>query len=289
MPPHSLHFEAIGTGWQIDTAAPLSDETVAAIHQRIDDYDRSWSRFRDDSLVSRMAREPGRWRLPADATPLLELYRHLYTATDGAVSPLVGDSLAALGYDRSYSLRSTGPLPAARWEDAIAWDGEHLTCLKPVTIDVGAAGKGQLVDLVGALLSETDAGGFTVDASGDLLHASPSPLRVALEHPRDPSMAVGVVEFSGGALCASAANRRTWGDRLHHILDATTGLPTHRVLATWVIADSALIADGLATALFFAEPEQLPDGDFTCEFEYVRMFDDGRLDWSAGFQGEVFV
>jgi thiamine biosynthesis lipoprotein len=285
MPPHSLRFEAIGTGWQIDTAAPVSDGIVAAIHQRIDDYDRAWSRFRDDSLVSRMAREPGRWRLPTEATPLLELYRRLYAATDGAVSPLVGDSLAALGYDRRYSLRSAGPLPAARWEDAIAWDGEHLTCLKPVTIDVGAAGKGQLVDLVGALLAESDAGGFTVDASGDLLHSSPTPLRVALEHPLDASLAVGVVELGARALCASAANRRTWGDGLHHILDATTGLPTHRVLATWVIADSALIADGLATALFFAEPERLRG----FEFEYVRMFDDGRLDWSPGLQGEVFV
>ncbi|WP_167138373.1 FAD:protein FMN transferase [Diaminobutyricimonas sp. TR449] len=285
MPPHSLRFEAIGTGWQIDTAAPLSDEIVAAIHQRIDDYDRAWSRFRDDSLVSRMAREPGQWRLPSEAAPLLELYRRLYTATDGAVSPLVGDSLVALGYDRSYSLRSTGPTPAARWEDAIAWDGEQLTCLKPVTIDVGAAGKGQLVDLVGALLAETDAGGFTVDASGDLLHSGPTSLRVALEHPLDASLAVGVVELGTRALCASAANRRTWGDRLHHILDATTGLPTRRVLATWVIADSALIADGLATALFFAEPERLHG----FEFEYVRMFDDGRLDWSPGLQGEVFA
>lgn len=285
MPPSSLRFAAIGTHWQIDTPAPLSEEVATAIHARIDRYDRDWSRFRDDSLVASIARQPGHWRLPVEAVPLFALYRRLYEATGGALSPLVGGSLEALGYDREYSLKASDPVPAPPWEDAVAWDGEHLTSVRPVTIDVGAAGKGQLVDLVGAALTESDVAGFTVDASGDLLHSGSSSLRVALEHPLDASKAVGVVELRGQALCASATNRRVWGERLHHVLDATTGLPAHRVLAAWVVADSALIADGLATALFFADADRLHGFDF----EYVRMFANGRLDWSPGLQGEVFV
>jgi thiamine biosynthesis lipoprotein len=285
MPPHSLRFEAIGTGWQIDTAAPLQPHVAAAVRDQIEDYDRHWSRFRDDSLVSRIARQPGRWRLPPEAGPLLGLYRTLYEATGGAVSPLVGASLEALGYDRAYSLRARPPRAAPAWEDAIAWDGEHLTCIRPVSIDVGAAGKGHLVDLVADVLAAADVADFTIDASGDLRQAGASSLRVALEHPLDRSKAVGVVEVRGQALCASATNRRAWGERLHHVLDATTGLPTRRVLATWVIAERTLLADGLATALFFADADHLRGFDF----EYVRMFADGRLEWSPGLQGEVFV
>ena len=35
------------------------------------------------------------------------------------------------------------------------------------------------------------------------------------------------------AIAASAANRRAWGDGLHHVLDAVTGEPVRGVVATW--------------------------------------------------------
>ncbi|WP_167042997.1 FAD:protein FMN transferase [Salinibacterium sp. ZJ454] len=286
MPAGSLSFEAIGTRWQIDTPDPLPPAVITALHDRIDRFDRDWSRFRTDSLVARMARTPGRWQLPDDATPLLELYRNLYEATDGAVSPLIGRSLETLGYDRDYSLRPSGPpVPPPRWEDAIAWDGTHLTTVRPVSVDIGAAGKGYLVDIVGTLLTAAGIPEHLVDAGGDIRHTGSDSIRVALEHPLDPSKAIGVVTLSGRAICASASNRRAWGDGLHHVLDATTGLPTRRVIATWAIADSALVADGVATALFFRDADRLR----SFEFEHVRMFSDGHVEWSQNLTGEVFA
>ena len=50
---------------------------------------------------------------------------------------------------------------------------------------------------------------------------------------------------------SSATNRRAWGNGLHHVIDATTGLPTRNVIATWAIAETALEADGNDAA--FAE------------------------------------
>jgi thiamine biosynthesis lipoprotein len=154
-----------------------------------------------------------------------------------------------------------------------------------VTVDVGAAGKGYLVDLVAALLRESGIDEYVVDASGDMVHRGEGSLRVGLEHPLDSSKAIGVYELRNRALCASATNRRTWGNGLHHVIDATTGLPTQQVIATWVIADSALVADGLATALFFAGEQQLARFDF----QFVRMFSTGRVEQSAQFDGELFL
>lgn len=82
-----------------------------------------------------------------------------------------------------------------------------------------------------------------------LRRASPG----GLEHSFDPTRVVGVVELRGNALCASAVNRRAWGDDLHHIIDARTGTPVRDVLVTWVIADNATLANGLATALFLTD------------------------------------
>ena len=237
-------------------------------------------------MVQRISRQPGRHRLPDDAGPLLDFYRELYEATGGRVSPVVGRALESLGYDASYSL-----LPASErervpaWDDAIAWDGEYFETVTPVLLDVGAAGKGYLIDLVSGVLSEQGYAEHVIDASGDLLARGDVRMRVALEHPRDPKKAIGVVELHDGALAASSSNRRAWGDGLHHVLDAVTGQPTGSVLATWALADSAMVADGAATALFF---EPSPDWVQRRDIHYVRMFASGAAELSQSYPGELF-
>ncbi|MCU1551962.1 MAG: FAD:protein transferase [Glaciihabitans sp.] len=293
MPRAELRFEAIGAPWQIDAPDPLPPTLVDAIHARIDEYDRTWSRFRSDSLVARVATEPGTWAFPSDAPPLFDLYRALYDASGGTATPLVGRRLENLGYDADYSLR---PAPTRvevpAWDDVMSWDGSTLTTRVPVVLDVGAAGKGYLVDIVAAMIRDAGIEDYTVDGSGDLVHAGGEPLRIALEHPFDPTLAIGIYELSDGALCASAPGRRAWGTGLHHILDGLTGEPTTDVAATWAMASSGLVADGLATALFFVDGDTLatalPPGP-EYEFEYVRMFPTSRVEHSPGFRGELFT
>ena len=287
---HTLGFEAIGTAWTLSTAEPLEASVRAAVSEVVEDYDRVYSRFRADSTVAAMAREPGSFELPASAAPLLRLFDALNRMTDGAVNPLVGRSLEVLGYDAGYSFTvSGGPQPAAAWGDTVAW-AESASCVTvttpaPVTFDIGAAGKGQLVDLVCAVLDSAGHRQYVVDAGSDLRHAGADPLRVALEHPYDPLRAVGVVTLTDRALCASAVNRRRWGNGLHHVLDARTGVPVDTVAATWVLTADAMTADGLATALFFTGPQELAAG---FDFDHVRMFTDGRADYSPAMAGVLF-
>jgi thiamine biosynthesis lipoprotein len=288
--PEVWTFDAIGTGWRIDTPEPVPEATRAAIAERVARFDRDWSRFRDDSLVTRISREPGRHLMPDDAPELLALYRELYLATGGRVSPLVGRALEALGYDAQYRLTPAAePAAIPSWDDAITWDGSHLTTATPLLLDVGAAGKGYLVDLVSGLLAEHGIPKHVVDAGGDLITRG-VPLRVALEHPLDPSRAIGVVELSGrpadAALCASATNRRVWGDGLHHVLDAVTGEPTSQVIATWAIASTARWADGAATALFF---DTTPNFFDLHNVVTLRVFANGRVERSPSFSGELFT
>jgi thiamine biosynthesis lipoprotein len=282
--PVTWRFEAIGTHWRIDTAEPLPASVVAAVEHRVERFDRDWSRFRADSRVAALA-TPGHHRLADDAGPLLAFYRELYAATGGRVTPLVGRTLEALGYDAAYRLRVADEIPAVpAWEDAVAWDGEYLDVVRPVVLDVGAAGKGYLVDLVGDLLQGAGIPEHIVDASGDL-RTRGVPMTIALEHPLDPRRAVGIARLPDGAFCASATTRRAWGDGLHHVLDPATGRPVRGVIATWVLATTALVADGIATALFFD-----PDLEFVTREAagFARMFDDGTVDASADFPGELF-
>ena len=283
-------FDAIGTAWTLSTAGPLSSATLSRVEETVSAYDRAFSRFRSDSVIAGMANEAGTFELPAHAAPLLHLFDALHRLTGGAVNPLVGRSLEVLGYDAGYSFHPAGPpLPAADWAGTVSWRvgaaGTQVSTSAPVTIDVGAAGKGQLVDLVCGVLEADGHRQYVVDAGSDMRHAGGPALRVALEHPYDTSRAIGVLTLENRALCASAVNRRHWTDGLHHVLDARTGAPVRTVAATWALAADAMTADGLATALFFAEPQDLAS-EF--DFDYVRMFTDGRADYSPAMAGVLF-
>lgn len=278
-------FEAIGTLWRIDTAGDLAGRHRDEIGEAIRRFDHDWSRFRNDSLVSRLGRAGGAVAAPPDAVAMLDAYRALSDATDGAVNPLIGDALESLGYDAGLSLRpGTASRAPQEWTRMLRWTATELTLEAAATIDVGGLGKGRLVDIVLEVLGDV-AGLVVVDASGDL-RVRGGAQRVALEHPYDATRAIGVVEVADRALCASATNRRVWGDGLHHVLDARTGLPVRRWAATWATAEDAMRADAVTTALFFDGGPQLAE---QWGVEWVRMGTDGRVQRSAGWTGELFT
>lgn len=277
-------FDAIGTRWEVETSTDLTVDLREAVTSEIDRFDREWSRFRADSGVTRLAASGGEL-LSLDAAPMLDAFRAVSTATAGAVNPLVGESLDALGYDAEYSLVAAAPVAApTAWADRIRWSDAGVTASAPAPIDVGALGKGRLVDLVCAVLDGL-SGDLVVDAGGDMRFRGAA-VRVALEHPYDATRAIGVVTVQDGALCASATNRRAWGDGLHHVLDARTGVPVRTWAATWALAPDAMRADAVATALFF---EGGPALAAEWGVEWVRMSTDGRVQRSPGCPAELFL
>lgn len=278
-------FDAIGTAWQIETPEPLGDDDRAAVERTVAAFDADWSRFRPDSAVAALARAGGGIPAPPHTVSMLDAFAALSAATDGAVNPLVGDALEHRGYDGDFSLVDRGALPASGdWRDVLSWDDDRLSLTRPAVLDVGALGKGRLVDLVLDVVTARIGGDVVVDASGDLAVRG-RPQRIGLEHPYDPSRAIGVVEVTDAALCASATNRRAWGDGLHHVLDARTGEPVRTIAATWAIAPTAMRADAIATALFFDGGPRIAH---EWGVEWVRMTTAGRVEWSPGSTAELF-
>lgn len=288
--PHwQWSFEAIGTQWWIgiyEDPSINADQLQSKIARLIDDFDRTYSRFRADSLVSKMAQKGGTYALPASAESLLNLYQELYDATDGGVTPLVGQLLSDMGYDANYSLKPQPKLPSVKsWAETMEVRQNTITLHRPALLDFGAAGKGCLVDLVSALLQAEGVTQFCVDAGGDMYcQGLERSLRVGLENPDNPQEAIGLASINGQALCGSAPNRRAWGEH-HHIVNPQAKAPTANLKAVWVTADATMLADGLATALFFAEPEALKA---LFNFEYALVYADGSLRYSPQFPAEFF-
>jgi FAD:protein FMN transferase len=282
---HSWEFEAIGTWWSIETSLSLRPEIKQSISEHIDQFDRTYSRFRDDSVVAAMAERAGSYILSDEAPMLERLYHELYVATQGAVTPLIGRSLNALGYDKHYSFDVHSAVPAQEWRDVLEWKGRMITAKQPLVLDVGAAGKGLLVDIVAGILERFAVTEYIVDASGDIRTAGVAQ-RIGLENPLDTTRVIGVAHIENESLCASAVNRRRWGEGLHHIVDGRSGKSVDGVTATWVVAESAMIADGIATGLFFVPAQQLRH---IAPFQFVKLFSNGNIEHSDHFVGELFI
>ena len=70
-------FEAIGTQWEIETPEPLGRGLRQRILERVERFDAIYSRFRPDSLVSRIAAASagGRFEFPDDSIALFDYER----------------------------------------------------------------------------------------------------------------------------------------------------------------------------------------------------------------------
>jgi thiamine biosynthesis lipoprotein len=284
MSKYNLAFEAIGTHWSIRTDVELSKKMVTSIHSRIEAFDKTYSRFRKDSLVTEISHKPGVYIFPEDADELLGFYDQLYKLTSGKVTPLIGGMLEKAGYDAEYSFKPVQQEKLPAW-DTIVRNGNTLKVKQAVTLDVGAAGKGYLVDCVCEILDKAEIDEYVVDASGDLRHKGTTENRVGLEDPFDSTRVIGVIDVKNKSLCASATNRRRWGDNQHHVFDPDLMEPTKDIIATWILADSAMIADGIATSLFFTDPSVLRAA---YEYDFVRLHADGAIDFSDAFAGKLF-
>ncbi len=283
-------FDAIGTHWQVDIYTQIaSDEEVVLLQKikdRIEIFDLAYSRFRKDSLVTRMSQSSGEYLVPDDAEHMLGLYRAFFELTDGQVTPLVGQVLSDAGYDAEYSFVEKHMVPAEHWDDVLIYEHPRLVLKKPAILDFGAGGKGYLVDIVSDLLEENGVSEYCVDASGDMRYRHTSEnLRVGLEHPENPDQVVGVATISNQSICGSAGNKRRWG-RFHHVIHPEKLSSPEDILAVWVVADSTILADLLTTALFFVSATTLRQ---KFNFEYFLVRSDFAVEKSDGFMAEIFT
>jgi thiamine biosynthesis lipoprotein len=250
-------------------------------------FDRIYSRFRKDSLVTEISKHAGVYTFPQNAQQLFSIYERLYQVTNGQMTPLIGQLLNDAGYDASYSLQPKKLTDVEVWEDCIEYTYPNLLVKKPVLLDFGAAGKGYLLDLVGQVLKKHEIPSFTINAGGDILHYSgeKKTIRVGMEHPDDVKKVIGVVELENKSICGSAGNRRKWGE-FHHIMHPMTKKSVSDILSVWVIAENGLLADGVATALFFTKPDEIAKA---FDFEYCIIKQDYSAALSSHFPGEVFM
>ena len=258
------------------------DDLAARLEARVDELEAAWSRFRDDSDVSRMNAAHSPTQVGVDT---IDLVRHALLAsweTAGWFDPTLGLEVIAAGYDRDFARLEplqegfvmtveahTRTLTRVRpWRGRCATIDVNVaeamvTIPDGVAFDPGGIGKGRAADLVASRALECGASSVLVDIGGDLRLAGTPPVggwRVDVEDPGNPGTSLVTLRADAGGVATSSSMRRRWssveGPR-HHLLDpATSTSSTSNVSAATVIATEAWWAEALATAAVVAGVDQ---------------------------------
>ncbi|MDQ2696642.1 MAG: FAD:protein FMN transferase [Pseudomonadota bacterium] len=254
--------------------APALQEGVDAVLRRVNDQMSTWQ---EDSELSRFNRSTGSDWFPvsADLVTVVEEARRISRLSGGAFDVTVGPLVNLWGFGPPQGDRK--PPDEAQIQEAKARVGYGRIQVRAsppairkdrpdVYVDLSAIAKGYGVDKVAEYLESQGIDQYMVEIGGEVRARGHNPQgvawRIGIERP-NPGLERSVqrvMHIDGQALATSGDYRNYYeqdGVRLSHTIDPRTGRPIRHTLASvTVLSDTAMRADGLATALMVLGPEE---------------------------------
>ena len=291
-------WKALGTSVHVlateaDALAPAS----TAVREVLEDVDSAYSRFREDSELSRLNATPGR---TVRVSPLLATAigaaQRAARLTDGAVDPTIGHAIRVAGYDEDFSLvAAKGPQQEVKlrawrvpgWQ-AIRFDPQSRTVLLPagVELDLGSTGKALAADLAArTALAAAGVGGVLVSLGGDIAMAGTPPsggwrIRIAEDSRVSPDADGEVICLPAGGVATSSTTIRRWmrgAAVLHHIIDPQTSLPATGPFRTVTVAAATCLDANIASTAAIVRGEAAIDWLLSCHLPARLVENDGTI------------
>lgn len=271
--------ETMGTTYTVKIAgraltAAQIEALRADVQSALDGVDHTMSLHRPTSELRRFNAQPaGTVALSADFYTVLNEACAVAAWSDGAFDPTVAPLVDAWGFgaERVSAAPSAATLKTQR--RAVGFGGLTLNPARraaakahdALALDFGGVAKGFGVDAAARALAAQGYEHFMVEAGGEVraqgMNAAGRPWAIGVEQPDAwPQRARLVLPVSAGAVATSGDYRNVIehdGRRYAHEIDPRTGAPIARGLASvTVVADNAMHADALATALIVLGAEK---------------------------------
>lgn len=288
---------------QAVSSAPVFAKAAATVEAETRRIEAHFSRYRPDSMVSRINQAAGKQAvvLDAETAALLDFADHCYRAsggvfdiTSGALRQLWAQagSLAAPLAASATRHRLPDAAALARvcaligWEKLV-WQRAHgetsIFLPQPgMEIDLGGLGKEYAADRAATLLRQQGLSAALLNFGGDLHACGPwpdgSPWQVGIAHPRQPGALLATLPLFQGGLASSGDYARCLlidGVRYSHLFDPRSGYPVRGLASATVLADTCLVAGALASIALL---HGAAGGDFlaSAASRYLAVDDAGR-------------
>jgi thiamine biosynthesis lipoprotein len=269
---------------------------AATIQALLDDAESTLSRFRDDSELSALNRDP---RPAVPASPLMRQLARAVRWAGARSGGLVDATLLTELEDQGYAASRKGAAPAplhqalaaaparrsatsseSRGWTRIAVDRARIIRPPGLKLDSGGLGKGLAADLAAATLPAGVR--FSISCCGDLAIGGPhgKPWEIAVAGVDDGSE-VHRLWLQAGGVATSGIHNRLWqrpdGSFAHHVLDPATGEPAWTgLVAATAVAQDAVEAEVLAKIALLSGPG--PARRLLRPLGGVLQHDDGTLE-----------
>lgn len=225
-----------------------------------------------NSEVSEINREAGikGVKVSGDVSRVIEKALHYGKLSGGAFDITVEPLIELWGFDKGEK-RIPGKaeiervLPLIDYRKVVINRHEKTVKLKEkgMKINLGAIAKGYIVDRMVSFLKEKGIKTLLVNAGGDI-YASGSPSgrtswKIGMRDPRNFQGVKEIIDIRDMGVATSGDYEKYFlmnGKRYSHIIDPETGYPASGVISVTVIAETAVEADALATALFVMGKEK---------------------------------
>lgn len=269
----TLTFRALGTDCVVRYAASSKEEAERyeqAVCRWVEVFESRYSRFRPQSIVSRINKSAGdSWvEVDAEMDQMLDICATLHEMTGGILDASTGPLLRLWDYHHpAASLPTVAQVAFARelvgWKKVQRTRGRVYLPRSGMALDFGGWGKEWAVDAVAKLALEYGIQKVLVDFGHDIRCVGAPPDRpawhVGLEDPAQPGTHRGSIAlFAGKGIASSGDYLRGFtrdGRRYGHIVDPRTGEPVaHDCRQITVIADSCFQAGILSTTAFVLGP-----------------------------------
>jgi thiamine biosynthesis lipoprotein len=126
-----------------------------------------------------------------------------------------------------------------------------------MALDLGGIAKGYAVDRAVEILKSSGVSSGIINAGGDMRLFGKKPQNqlwhIGVQHPRKNDGVLITFKVTDRAVVSSGDYERFFikeGVRYHHILDSVTGYPASECMSVTVVAETAFLADAMATAIF---------------------------------------
>ena len=256
----------MGTSGELKVFVPVSDagsagEVFSAAEAAIRDVEARMSAKLADSELGRLnaARGGREIQLSAEILELLRTSSRMAEATNGAFDVTCRPIL--LAWQRAG--REAAPpsddelalaLAASGWHNFELLDGGIRKLSGEASMDLGGIAKGYGIDRAVSAMIRRGAADGLVDVGGDVRCFGDRQGRGWTIGVQDPFVEglIATIGLSDAAVCTSGNYRRFVeidGKRYSHIVDPRTGRPAEMTPSVTVVAPTATVADGWATAL----------------------------------------
>ncbi|MEM1431863.1 MAG: FAD:protein FMN transferase [Pseudomonadota bacterium] len=253
---------AVDHDGRVDTGEARSaiEAALARVNSQLSNWDPA-------SDVSRFNRAAAGETYPVSSGfhDVIQAADGIHWASDGAFDVTLGPLIETWGFGARPGLHHSPDDAAiaealmAVGQDKLQLGGSGLSKSNSRTeVYTSGIGKGYGVDQVAAALDALGLSDYMVEIGGDLYTAGRNPdglpwqIGIETPDPFDRSLQE-IAEVSGLGMATSGDYRNYFeedGMRYSHILDARTGRPiTHTTASATVLAESAMMADGWATAM----------------------------------------